>query len=82
MGEGATMEYIKAFVVGGLICMLVQIPMEKDKDDAGENHGVAGGQRECSAGFLGVYEAVCRVGGGRSDGSAFRGLEIRCGKAL
>ena len=31
MGEGATMEYIKAFVVGGLICMLVQILMEKTK---------------------------------------------------
>ena len=29
------MEYIKAFVVGGLICMLVQILMEKTKDDAG-----------------------------------------------
>ena len=36
------MEYIKAFVVGGLICMLVQILMEK------ADHGVAGGQRECS----------------------------------
>ena len=31
MGEGVTMEYIKAFVVGGLICMLVQILMEKTK---------------------------------------------------
>ena len=31
MGEGVTMEYLKAFVVGGLICMLVQILMEKTK---------------------------------------------------
>ena len=31
MGESVTMEYIKAFVVGGLICMLVQILMEKTK---------------------------------------------------
>ena len=31
MGEGVTMEYITAFVVGGLICMLVQILMEKTK---------------------------------------------------
>ena len=34
------MEYIKAFVVGGLICMLVQILMEKTKMMPGDRKSV------------------------------------------
>ena len=55
MGEGVTMEYIKAFVVGGLICMLVQILMEKTKMMPGRIMVllVVSGS---VLGFLGVYE--------------------------
>mgnify|MGYP000588670197 CR=1 FL=1 len=57
------MEYIKAFVVGGLICMLVQILMEKTKMMPGRIMVllVVSGS---VLGFLGVYDAVCRVGRG------------------
>lgn len=49
------MEYIKAFVVGGLICMLVQILMEKTKMMPGRIMVllVVSGS---VLGFLGVYE--------------------------
>lgn len=55
MGESVTMEYIKAFVVGGLICMLVQILMEKTKMMPGRIMVllVVSGS---VLGFLGVYD--------------------------
>ena len=48
------MEYIKAFVVGGLICMLVQILMDKTKMMLGRIMVllVVSGS---VLGFLGVY---------------------------
>ncbi len=39
------MDYINAFWVGGLICALVQILLEKDKADAGKSHGDFGLRR-------------------------------------
>ncbi len=33
------MDYINAFWVGGLICALAQILMEKTKNAAGKDHG-------------------------------------------
>ena len=38
------MDYLKAFIVGGIICALVQILL-KNKDDAGAGHGHPGSQR-------------------------------------
>ncbi len=62
MGEGVTMEYIKAFVVGGLICMLVQILMEKTKMMPGRIMVllVVSGS---VLGFLGVYEPFAEWAG-------------------
>ena len=62
MGEGVTMEYIKAFVVGGLICMLVQILMEKTKMMPGRIMVLL----VCSGavlGFFGVYEPFQKFAG-------------------
>ena len=53
------MEYIKAFVVGGLICMLVQILMEKTKMMPGRIMVVSGSV----LGFLGVYEPFAEWAG-------------------
>ena len=36
------MDYVKAFVIGGLICALVQILMEKTKMLPGAYHGTSG----------------------------------------
>ena len=82
MGEGVTMEYIKAFVVGGLICMLVQILMEKTKMMPGRIMVllVVSGS---VLGFLGVYDPFARkLGGGRATVPLLEVLRIRCGKAL
>ena len=56
------MEYIKAFVVGGLICMLVQILMEKTKMMPGRIMVllVVSGS---VLGFLGVYEPFAEWAG-------------------
>ena len=56
------MEYIKAFVVGGLICMLVQILMEKTKMMPGRLMVllVVSGS---VLGFLGVYEPFAEWAG-------------------
>ena len=75
------MEYIKAFVVGGLICMLVQILMEKTKMMPGRIMVllVVSGS---VLGFLGVYEPFAEWAGAGADGSAFRvwkyAVERRC----
>ena len=51
------MEYIRAFLVGGLICMLVQILMDKTKMMPGRIMVllVVSGS---VLGFLGVYEPL------------------------
>ena len=56
------MEYIKSFVVGGLICMLVQILMEKTKMMPGRIMVllVVSGS---VLGFLGVYEPFAEWAG-------------------
>ena len=56
------MEYIKAFVVGGLICMLVQILMEKTKMMPGRIMVllVVSGS---VLGFLGVYDPFAEWAG-------------------
>ena len=56
------MEYIKAFVVGGLICMLVQILMDKTKMMPGRIMVllVVSGS---VLGFLGVYEPFAEWAG-------------------
>ena len=36
------MDYVKAFLIGGLICALVADPDGKDEDDAGQDYGTAG----------------------------------------
>mgnify|MGYP002330057337 CR=1 FL=1 len=72
------MEYIRAFLVGGLICMLVQILMEKTKMMPGRIMVllVVSGS---VLGFLGVYEPFAEWAGA---GATVPLLEIRCGKAL
>ncbi len=37
------MDYINAFWVGGLICALAQILLDRRKNDAGKSHGKPGG---------------------------------------
>ena len=56
------MEYIRAFLVGGLICMLVQILMDKTKMMPGRimvGLVVAGG----ILGFMGIYEPFAEWAG-------------------
>ena len=62
------MEYIRAFLVGGLICMLVQILMDKTKMMPGRIMVLL----VVSGSVLGFWEcmSVCRVGRGRSDCAA------------
>lgn len=57
------MEYIRAFLVGGLICMLVQILMDKTKMMPGRIMVllVVSGS---VLGFLGVYEPFAEWAGG------------------
>ena len=64
------MEYIKAFVVGGLICMLVQILMEKTKMMPGRIMVllVVSGS---VLGFLGVYEPFAEWAGSRIVAMSF-----------
>ena len=56
-GVSVAMEYIRAFLVGGLICMLVQILMDKTKMMPGRIMVllVVSGS---VLGFLGGYEPV------------------------
>ena len=61
-GVSVAMEYIRAFLVGGLICMLVQILMDKTKMMPGRImvlFGVSGSV----LGFLGVYEPFAEWAG-------------------
>ena len=75
------MEYIKAFVVGGLICMLVQILMEKTKMMPGRIMVllVVSGS---VLGFLGVYEPFAEWAGAGATVPLFRvweyAVERRC----
>ena len=61
-GVSVAMEYIRAFLVGGLICMLVQILMEKTKMMPGRIMVllVVSGS---VLGFLGVYEPFAEWAG-------------------
>lgn len=60
------MEYIRAFLVGGLICMLVQILMDKTKMMPGRIMVllVVSGS---VLGFLGVYEPFAEWAGDRKS---------------
>ena len=63
------MDYINAFWVGGLICAVVQILLEKTKLLPGRVMVLL----VCSGavlGAVGIYEQTCR----------FLDLEIRCGR--
>ena len=61
-GVSVAMEYIRAFLVGGLICMLVQILMDKTKMMPGRIMVllVVSGS---VLGFLGVYEPFAEWAG-------------------
>ena len=67
-GVSVAMEYIRAFFVGGLICMLVQILMDKTKMMPGRIMVllVVSGS---VLGFLGVYEPFAEWAGA-GDGPA------------
>ena len=61
-GVSVAMEYIRAFLVGGLICMLVQILMEKTKMMPGRIMVLL----VCSGavlGFFGIYEPFQKFAG-------------------
>ena len=45
------------FWVGGLICALIKILMEKDKDDAGKDYGDAGVSWRGNS-LVGIYEPL------------------------
>lgn len=74
------MEYIRAFLVGGLICMLVQILMDKTKMMPGRIMVllVVSGS---VLGFLGVYEPFAEWAG-RERLCRCLDLEIHFGKGL
>ena len=74
------MEYIRAFLVGGLICMLVQILMDKTKMMPGRIMVllVVSGS---VLGFLGVYEPFAEWAGAGAT-VPLLGLEIHFGKGL
>lgn len=56
------MDYIKAFVIGGIICILVQILMEKTKLMPGRIMVILV-CTGCILGFVGVYEPFLEFAG-------------------
>ena len=64
------MDYIKAFLIGGTICMLVQILMDNTKLMPGRIMVmlVVTGS---ILGFLGLYRAFCKMGRLRCHSAAF-----------
>lgn len=65
------MEYIRAFLVGGLICAAVQLLLDRTKLMPGRimvSLVVTG----AVLGFLGIYEPLPQWAGGRSHGSLNR----------
>ena len=62
------MDYMLAFIVGGLICVIVQILMDNTKLLPGRIMVLL----VCSGavlGAVGVYEPFCQMGRSRGDGS-------------
>ena len=57
------MDYIKAFVTGGLLCAAVQILMDKTETHAGADHGTFGGMWLDSPGAIGLYEPYAKWAG-------------------
>ncbi len=56
------MDYVKAFVIGGLICALVQILMEKTKSFRGVSWYFWSAQEHFS-GAIGIYEPFVEFAG-------------------
>ena len=73
------MDYIKAFVTGGLLCAAVRILMDKNETHAGADHGTFGGMwldSRCDR----LVRTVCQMGGFRGNSAASGGLGIRFGR--
>ena len=77
-GGGVVMELVRAFLVGGIICALAQILLDRTKMMPGRvmvTLVVAGN----ILGWLGLYEPFLKWAGA-GEGCRFSALEIPCGR--
>ncbi len=61
------MEYLQAFLVGGILCLIGQILIDKNQPDSRPDFGELCGGGRPPLGALGIYEPIVQFGGRRCD---------------
>ena len=69
------MEYIHAFWVGGLVCALVQILLDRTELMSGRSHASCWSAPVRPLGFLGIYEPSKAFAGAGAGVASSRALE-------